>query len=74
MELKQLVGRHLRLQRELAAAYSSLPWQIDWIDRLAGDIAAVEREIATLRPPADDQPKRPPVDQGGPRPTRTNIG
>jgi hypothetical protein len=54
MSLEQLVGRHFRLQRELSVAYSMLPWQTDWINRLAHDLAAAEREIAALRQ-ADEQ-------------------
>jgi hypothetical protein len=58
MKLGQLVGRHLRLQRELAGAYSNLPWQTDWIDRLTRDIAAVEHEIVALRAPAEGLSRR----------------
>jgi hypothetical protein len=49
MQLIQLMGQHLRLQWELEAAYSSLPWQTECIDRLANELAATERELATLR-------------------------
>lgn len=53
MKLEQATGRHLRLQRELAVAYSAVPWQTEWIDRLANDLADAEREIAGLRPLLD---------------------
>jgi hypothetical protein len=46
MDLKQLKGLRFRLLRELSIAYSSLPWQTDWIDRLTRDLAAADREIA----------------------------
>lgn len=49
MKLIQLMGQHLRLQWELEAAYSKLPWQTECIDRLANDLAATEREIAALK-------------------------
>jgi membrane protein required for beta-lactamase induction len=49
MDLEQLVGRYSRLQRELSAAYSMLPWHSARIDRLANDLAATERQIAALQ-------------------------
>jgi hypothetical protein len=48
LPLRQWVGRHRRLTRELSAACSQ-PLQIGRINRLAADIAAAEREIAALR-------------------------
>jgi hypothetical protein len=36
----------MRLQRELADAYGSLPARAPYIDRLANDISALERDIA----------------------------
>lgn len=50
MNLSQLFGRYGRLKRELAVAYSSLPWNGAWIDRLSRDLAETEREIMTLQP------------------------
>lgn len=50
MSLKQLMGRKLRLQRELALAYSSLPWRTPQIERVAKDLAATESEIEALQP------------------------
>ncbi len=49
MGLEQLIGRYSRLQRELSAAYSMLPWHSAMIDRLANDLAATERQIAVLQ-------------------------
>ena len=45
---KQLMGRYRRLQKELSVAYSMVPWQMGWINRLANDLAMTEREIAAL--------------------------
>lgn len=49
MTLAQLTGRHFRLRQELAAAYSSLPWNTRRIDRLSKDIASTDRDIAGAR-------------------------
>ncbi|HEY4068029.1 MAG TPA: hypothetical protein VGM74_14105 [Burkholderiaceae bacterium] len=46
--LRQLMGRHRRLTRELSAACMQ-PLQVGRINRLAADIAAAEHEIAALR-------------------------
>jgi hypothetical protein len=46
MNITQLQGRLARLNRELATAYSSLPWNGAWIDRLMRDVAETERAIA----------------------------
>ena len=48
MDLEQLKGRYCRLQHELAAAYSAVPWNSGRIERLARDLAAAERAIAAL--------------------------
>jgi hypothetical protein len=45
------------LQGELAVAYSKVPWQTAWIDRLADDLANVEKEVAAIRQ-TDSQPRR----------------
>jgi hypothetical protein len=57
MELMQLTGKHLRLQWELEAAYSKLPWETARIDRLTNDLAVTERQIAALRS-AESVPRR----------------
>jgi hypothetical protein len=49
MNIRQLSGRHLRLRRELAIAYSSLPWNAGYIDRLANELSSAERELALQR-------------------------
>lgn len=49
MDLRQLVGRYARLQRELSVAYSMVPWHSGLIDRLANDLASTERQIAALQ-------------------------
>jgi hypothetical protein len=49
MNLSQLQGLHARLKRELAVAYSNLPWNGPWIDRLTRDLADTERQIASMR-------------------------
>jgi hypothetical protein len=48
MSVDQLTGRYFRLRNELAAAYASVPWNTGHIDRLTGELAAIEREIAAL--------------------------
>ena len=50
MGIEQLMGRYFRLQQELARAYNARPWQSTRIDRLAGELAATEREIASQWP------------------------
>jgi hypothetical protein len=62
MELMQLTGKHLRLQWELEAAYSKLPWETARIDRLTNDLAVTERQIAALKS-GDPMPRRQ-MDQG----------
>ena len=46
MTIEQLTGRYFRLKQELEIAYRRTPWQAAHIDRLAGDLAATERELA----------------------------
>lgn len=46
MNITQLQGRLARLTRELAIAYSSLPWNGAWIERLTRDVAETEGAIA----------------------------
>jgi hypothetical protein len=45
MTLDQLTGRYFRLRRELAAAYSVVPWNTGRIARVTNDLAVTEREI-----------------------------
>ena len=47
LDLDQLMGRYLRLKRELSAAYLARPWNSAQIDRLVEQIADAERQIAT---------------------------
>jgi hypothetical protein len=42
----QLAGRHARLERELAQAFSTQPWPGALIDRLANELAETEHEMA----------------------------
>ena len=49
MELEALIGRYSRLKQELSIAYRTWPWHVNLIDRLAGDLAATERDITTMR-------------------------
>ena len=58
MDDGQLTGRYSRLKQELALAYAERPWQSARIDRLANEMAAVEREIAARWPidgPCDER-------------------
>ncbi|HWH81552.1 MAG TPA: hypothetical protein VNU71_04880 [Burkholderiaceae bacterium] len=50
MSIEQLMGRYFRLQQELSIAYNARPWHSTRIDRLAGELAATEREIASQWP------------------------
>jgi hypothetical protein len=49
MDLEQLMGRHFRLRKELSLAYRTRPWHSGHLDRLADDLAATARAIASLR-------------------------
>jgi len=61
MSLEQLMGRHARLQRELAQAFCMQPWPGARIERLAEELAAAEVKIALLQPssPAGDESPTP---------------
>jgi hypothetical protein len=50
MDLDQLMGRYFRLKQELSIAYRAQPWQSARIDRIADELAATERDIASLHP------------------------
>ena len=52
MNMQQLLGRHARLERELAIAFSAQPWPGARIERLADELAAAEVEIGNLQPPS----------------------
>ena len=53
MDLEQMMGRYLRLKRELSAAYDALPWNTARIDRLANELAATERDLAAAQGSSD---------------------
>lgn len=46
MEFKQLTGRYSRLKQELADAYDARPWRDGHVDRLANDLASIERQLS----------------------------
>lgn len=50
MTLDQLAGKHARLRQELADAYAAPAWRVGRIDRIAEELAAVERAMATGQP------------------------
>ena len=54
MDIEQLLSHYARLRQDLHAAYGAPAWQAGKIDRLAEELARVEREIAS-RQPADEQ-------------------
>lgn len=57
MTLEQLTGKHERLRQELADAYSAPSWRVGRIDRIAEELAATERALASHRSrdePTDD--------------------
>jgi hypothetical protein len=47
MNAEQLIDQYLRLKRKLAATYGT--WHSGRIDRLAGALQSVERELRTRR-------------------------
>jgi cell division protein FtsB len=49
MDIEKLALRYLRLRQDLSIAYNSRPWNRATVDRLANEIARIEREIAALR-------------------------
>lgn len=59
MNLVQLTGRQFRLKRELACAYSELPWNTGRIERLTGELAATELQLAAARAAAAAKPSIP---------------
>ncbi|MEP7296299.1 MAG: hypothetical protein ABI702_08925 [Burkholderiales bacterium] len=49
MSLEQLMAKYFRLRQELDLAYRREPWLASRIDRLADELSAVERTIASIR-------------------------
>ena len=47
MNIDQLTGRYFRLRQELAVAEASVPRNTGLVDRLAHDLVATEREMAS---------------------------
>jgi len=45
MSLELVTEEYSRLKHELACAYEARPWQSSRIDRIADQLAAVERQI-----------------------------
>ena len=54
MSHDELIGTYMRLRQELALAYAAPNWNKGQIDRLANDIACIERAIASSQP-VDEQ-------------------
>ena len=50
MTVEQLFGKYKRLQGELAQAYAEANWNQARVDRIANEIARVERELAAQAP------------------------
>ncbi len=50
MSIEKLMGRYFRLRQELSIAYNARPWHGARIDRIASELAATEREIASQWP------------------------
>jgi len=46
LALEQMTGHYVRLRQELATAYVARPWHSGHIDRLANDLATIERQLA----------------------------
>jgi len=54
MNIEQLTGRRSRLRQELLVAYGTSPRNGGRIERLAGELAVTEREIAAILAPQHD--------------------
>jgi hypothetical protein len=52
MDLEQLKGRHAQLRQELSTAFREQSWDSAYFDRLADQIVATEREIASSDRPS----------------------
>ena len=50
MSIESLLGRHFRLQQELAVAYGAVPWNTGRIDRLTEELASTERQVMAASP------------------------
>ena len=53
MSHDELIGTYMRLRQELALAYAAPSWNKRQIDRLANDIARIERAI--VKNSSDDE-------------------
>lgn len=53
MGIEQLMGRYFRLKQELEITYRARPWIDNKIDRLANELAALERTIAQRQTSGD---------------------
>ena len=47
---EQLAGKRARLRLELAEAYSAPAWRVGRIDRIAEELAEIERAMASSHP------------------------
>jgi hypothetical protein len=47
--MNDLLGKHLRLRKELSDAYSVSPWDTAHVDRLVGELAELERQLSCAR-------------------------
>ena len=47
MTYAELVGKYMRLKEELSSAYSKPLWETSRIDRLAAELAAIERVMSS---------------------------
>ena len=54
MTPEQLTGKHARLRLELAEAHAAPAWRAGRIDRIAEELAEIERALA-LAQPRDEQ-------------------
>lgn len=50
MGFNELSGKYRRLRHELEEAYSAPAWNRPRIDRIADEIAATERALASIQP------------------------
>ena len=53
MSSATLIGTYMRLRQELAQAYAAATWNEGRIDRLANEIAVVERALASALPSSE---------------------
>ena len=55
MGFTELTGKYRRLRLELEEAYAAPAWNRLQIDRIADEIAATERALASVLPQDDEQ-------------------